>query len=130
MGICEGKRGFPMASSTLPGPAPFFSNFSPVYCGIKSSQGVSVAGSRWGVALTILFRCPLAPSAPCPPPVESLSARRRRFWFWIEGPSCHSAAQVSHWRSWVFSWVDSAQRRHVERAPCTWPLGREKVAKC
>lgn len=59
----------------------------------------------------------------------SLSARRRRFWFWIEGPSCHSGARASHWRSWAFSWAGSAQRRRVERAPCTWPLGRDKCCK-
>lgn len=118
MGVCEGKRGFPLASSALL----FFSNVTPVHCGTRSSRGVSVAGGGGGVALTTLFRCPLVPSAPSPPPISppvSLSARRRRFWFWIEGPSCRSGARASHWRSWAFSWVGSAQQRHVERAPCT-----------
>lgn len=120
-GSVRGKRGFPLDLLLL-------SNFTPVHCG--RSRGVSAAGSRWGLALTTLFRCLLVPSAPCPPPLlppVSLSARRRRFWFWIEGPSCRSGARASHWRSWAFSWAGSAQRHHVGRAPCTWPLGREKV---
>ena len=95
-------------------------------------QQVFVCVCVWGggVALTTKFRCPLVPSAPYPPPLllppVSLSARRWRFWFWIEGLSCRSGVRASHWRSWAFSWAGSAQRRRVERAPCTWPLRWEK----
>lgn len=116
----ERKRGYPLDLLLQ-------SDFTPVHCG--GSRGVSAAGNRWGLALTTLFRCSLVPSAPCLSPLlppVSPSARRRRFWFWIEGLSCHSGAQASHWRSWAFSLVGSAQQHHVEMAPCTWPLGEEE----
>ena len=139
------NRCFPLASITLPGACSFFFNVTPVHCGMQSFswgggsvlQAVGVV--EGGVALTTLFRFPLAPSAmyactptpppphhPPPPPPVCLSARRRTFWFWTEGLSCRSEARASHWRSWAFSWADSARRLRVERAPCTWPLGRER----
>ena len=134
-----GWKGLPIGQLHSAWTCSFISNFTQVQCGTWSSCGVSVAGSRclcvcvcvWGgVALTTKFRCPLVPSAPYPPPLllppVSLSARRWRFWFWIEGLSCRSGVRASHWRSWAFSWAGSAQRRRVERAPCTWPLRWEK----
>lgn len=86
----------------------------------------------WSVLLGKgVFRCPLVPRVLHPPPPSSPqpacpSARRRRFWFWIEGLSCRSGARASRWRSWAFSWADSARPRHAGRALCTWPLGGER----
>lgn len=142
-GVCEGKRGFPLADSTLPGLALFLRLVRRVLVG--SVLQAAVGGGGVGAQVFFFFFSPNNPAqvsagAQCPVssapssssssshPV-SLSARRRRFWFWIEGPSCRSGARASHWRSWAFSWAGSAQRRRVERAPCTWPLGRDKCCK-
>lgn len=120
-GVCKRSKPHPLLPAPPPGPA-------------TSLQLVCVLSSRLGLELppppTPSIRCPLVAIVPrhlLLLSVQSQSARKRRFWFWTEGLSCHREALVNHWRSWAFSWADSAQRRRAERAPCTWPLrgGRE-----